>query len=55
MWWYNELSNESDDEYLYCENLSDEDYEKSFYCAIKPGRREIKILKLLRLFKHNIF
>lgn len=38
--WYNKLS-ESVDEFSYCEHLSDEDYEKSFYCAIKPGTNEL--------------
>ncbi|CAG9805826.1 unnamed protein product [Chironomus riparius] len=51
MWWYNELSDESDDEYLYCANLSDEDYEKSFYCAIKPA---INVGKIFGLFPINI-
>ncbi|XP_070501293.1 gustatory receptor for sugar taste 64a-like [Chironomus tepperi] len=51
MWWYNELSDESDDEYLLCEHLSDEDYEKSFYCAIKPA---LNVGKIFGLFPINI-
>lgn len=37
--WYNKLkeNNENENEKFYCENLSNEDYERTFYCAIKPG------------------
>jgi hypothetical protein len=43
--WYKALKDSSDDEHFYCRNLSDENYKKTFYCAIKPGSEYKMIIK----------